>query len=265
MIEADRKRETLEKFGFHFGKGGAHAARTIMFEDLVALLDDENLKDARRDHFYRAIVEENCLSKKSGKTRQLTYRHLSDLYGLDASVPIFRVMLFFWGKDRDGRELLATLCAISRDALLRKSLAWIAQTDVGKEVSREDIEACLVEAFPDRFSPASLKSIAQNLNGTWTRAGHLKGKVRKVRQRVNPSPAATAFGLYLGYISGVRGEALFHTEFARVLDASPAELMDKAEVASRRGWIVVKRLGNIVEVLFPHLIKEEERALLNEQ
>lgn len=260
-----RHREVLQKFGFLFGKGGPHAARTIMFDDLAAVLDALNSRSTSREAFLAAIVEENCLSKKSGKTRTLTHRHLSELYGLDVSVPIFRVMLSFWNKEKEGRELLATLCAISRDALLRKSHEWIAETTIGTVVTREDIEARLADAFPDRFSPASLKSIAQNLNGTWTRAGHLKGKVRKVRQRVNPTPAATAYALYLGYLCGARGESLFHTDFSKVLDAPAADLMEKAEAASRRGWIVVKRLGNIIEVLFPNQITEEERRLLNEQ
>jgi hypothetical protein len=91
----------------------------------------------------------------------------------------------------------------------------------------------------------------------------LKGKVSKVRQRVNPTPAATAYALYLGYLCGARGESLFHTEFSKVLDAPAADLMEKAEAASRRGWIVVKRLGNIVEVLFPNQITEEEKEILN--
>ncbi len=259
------QRERLQKFGFLFGKSGPHTARTIMFDDLAMLLESVDLEKASRDSFCQAIVEENCLSKKSGKTRLLTYRHLTELYSLDRTIPIFRVMLFFWSKEKDGRQLLATLCAITRDTLLRKSHKWIAETDIGKVVSRGDIEAKLEHSFPDRFSPVTRSAIAQRLNGTWTCAGHLKGKVRKTRQRVNPTPAATAYALYLGYLCGARGESLFHTDYCKVLDVSPAELVEKAETASRRGWIVVKRLGNIIEVLFPNLINEEERSLLNEQ
>jgi hypothetical protein len=114
MIVPEAKREVLEKFGFLFGKGGPHAARTIMFEELSALLDSSHLSSVSGEALKRAIVEENYLSKKSGKTRLLTHRHLTELYGLDVSVPIFRVMLSFWNKEKEGRELLATLCAISR-------------------------------------------------------------------------------------------------------------------------------------------------------
>jgi len=192
-------------------------------------------------------------------------RHLTELYGLDTSLANFRVMLIFWNKDKEGRELIAALCAFTRDPLLRESYKWIAKTDIGKIVTREDIENKLAETYPNRFSPASLKSIAQNLNGTWTRTGHLHGKVRKIRQRIIPTPAATAYALYLSYLCGARGESMFHSDFCKVLDASPSDLIEKAEAASRRGWIVVKRLGKIIEVLFPNLINKDERNLLNEQ
>ena len=43
------------------------------------------------------------------------------------------------------------------------------------------------------------------------------------------------------------------------------EIADLADTASRRGWIVMKRLGNVVEVLFPNLITLDERKLLDEQ
>lgn len=261
----ERQQALLKKFGFLFGRGGPHAARTIMFDDLSRLLDAVDLGTATRETVKSEVVDENCLGKRSGKSRILTLRHLTELYSLDPSVPVFRVMLHFWSKEREGSELLATLCALTRDPLLRRSQEWIAQVPIGSSLQREDIEARLAEAYPDRFSPASLKSIAQNLNGTWTRSGHLRGKVRKVRQRVDPSPAATAYALYLAHISGARGEALFQSTYCKVLDRSAAELMEKAEAASRRGWLVFKRLGTIVEVGFPGLISAEERRLLDEQ
>lgn len=228
-------------------------------------MDYVRLDSPTKDDFAQAIIEDNCLSKPSGRTRQLTFRHLAELYALDSSVPIFRVMLSLWKKEAESRPLLALLCAYPRDAILRKSFEWIAQIPYGAEVSRESIEGKLMDAYPDRFSPASIKSIAQNLNGTWTKTGHLLGKRRKIRQRVTPTTAATVFALYLGHISGLRGESLFSSEYCKLLDAPSATLMDKAEAASRRGWLTMKRLGNVVEVLFPELITPEESRLLNEQ
>ena len=261
----ERLERKLRHFGFTFGKGGAHTARTIMLDDLQRLLESVADEPPSRAAFAKAIVEDNCLSKRSGKTRELTLRHLVELYGLDASVPVFRVLHYFWKREKDALPMLALLCSYTRDALLRKSWEWIAKTPQGEELSRDKVADGLAEAYPDRYSPASLKSFAQNLNGSWTRSGHLQGKVRKFRSRAKATPAAAAYALYLGYLRGLRGEALFQSEYAQVLDVPMGEIADLADTASRRGWIVMKRLGNVVEVLFPNLITLDERKLLDEQ
>jgi hypothetical protein len=38
-----------------------------------------------------------------------------------------------------------------------------------------------------------------------------------------------------------------------------------AEEASRRGWIVFKRVGEVIEVLFPRLITPQEMEWIREQ
>lgn len=255
----------LQDFGFLYGKSGPHTARTLMLEELGSLLEAVDGTNATLDTYREAIIEDNCLSKASGKTRELTFRHLKELYGLDPVIPIFRTLLYFWKREPEGRPLLAALCAFPRDKIFRASHSWITKFSVGEQVPRQKIEERITEAFPDRFSPASLKSIAQNLNSSWTKTGHLQGCVKKFRTKAKPTPASTAFALYLGYLNGVRGEELFQSPYAKVLDARLAELMEKAEVASQRGWIVMKRLGNVIEVLLPQLITDEERRRLHEQ
>jgi hypothetical protein len=70
--------------------------------------------------------------------------------------------------------------------------------------------------------------------------------------------APVSYALFLGYLNGVRGEALFHTEYAKLLDCSMERAIELAEDASRQGWIVFKRVGTVIEVLFPNLLTEEE-------
>lgn len=236
-----------------------------MLDELSKLIDSVDTERASIDDFKRVITVENCLSKPSGQTRELTFRHLKELYGLDPEIPLFRTLLYFWKREPEGRPLLAALCAFPRDAIFRASHTWILRFSAGVHIQREEIEEQLAETFPDRFSPASLKSIAQNLNSSWTKTGHLVGRVKKIRTKATPTAASTAFALYLGYLNGIRGEELFHSPYAKVLDSRPAELMEKAETASQRGWIVMKRLGNVIEVLLPQLITEEERRKLHEQ
>jgi hypothetical protein len=254
----------LVDFGFLYGKSGPHTARTLMLDELSSLLEYVPVNNASLGSYRQAITEDNCLGKQSGKTRMLTFRHLRDLYSLNPDTPLFRTLLFFWDREPEGRALIAALCAFPRDPIFRRSFDWIVDANVGEQITRESIEAELASVFPDRYSPASLKSIAQNVNSSWTKTGHLTGKAKKIRQKATATPASTAYALYLAYISGIRGEELFHSQYCRILDTSPSELMEKAEAASRRGWIVMKRLGSVIEVLFPSLITEDERKRLHE-
>lgn len=258
------KNNKLSSFGFKFERGGAHTSRTLMLEELEHLLAYVD-EQAGKDDFKNAIVEENCLAKRSGRTRLLTYRHLVDLYALDPDVLLFRVLTYFWRRDSEGKALLALLCAFARDSILRSSLPLIRESPEGMTVTREAMEEHIDALEPGRFSPATLKSVAQNLNSSWTKTGHLSGRVRKVRSRASATPGSVAYALLLGYLTGARGEALFKSEYVKLLDCSFEKAIELAEDASRRGWIVLKRVGTVIEVLFPNLITTEEMERLREQ
>lgn len=245
--------EALSKYGFNLKRGGAHAARTMMLGELRLLLSYVNKQGAEKNDYIRAIVDDNCLGKRSVKTRKLTAEYLIDLYSLDTSVIIFRALLYFWNRDTEGQNLLALLCAYCRDAILRSSAPFIQSFVEGAYVSRQSLEEYIDGKDPHRFSKATLKSTAQNLNATWTQAGHLKGRVKKVRTNANATPGSVAYALYLGYLSGNRGEVLLTTEYAKLLDCSEDRAIELAEDASRRGWIVFKRVGKVIEVLFNNL------------
>lgn len=264
-VNKDANDKNLKRFGFKHERGGAHSSRTMMLEELGAVLSYLNRPDAQKSDYLHAIDEENCLGKRSGKTRLLTYRHLVDLYSLDTSSLLFRALLYFWQRDPDGRPLLALLCAYSRDSILRSSAPLILSAHEGMTLTREALEEFIDTVEPGRFSAATLKSTAQNVNSTWTKAGHLTGKVRKIRSRANPTPGAVSYALLLGYLTGARGEYLFHTEYAKLLDCSFERMLSLAEDASRRGWIVFKRVGDVIEVLFPNLMTAEEMGWVREQ
>ena len=255
----------LSRFGFRFDNGSAHTARTMMLEDLQLLLSYVNHLDSSKNDYLKAIKEDNCLGKRSGKTRILTSRYLVYLYSLDSSTTIFRALRYFWERDIDGRPLVALLCSYSRDSILRLSEPFIVQLTEGEIITREALEEYIDEKEPDRFSKATLKSTAQNLNSTWTKSGHLIGKVKKVRSRAIATPGSVSYALFLGYLTGIRGESLFTTEYTCLLDSSKARLIELAEDASRRGWIVFKHIGNVMEVQFPNLLTAQEKEWIHEQ
>lgn len=261
----NKRNNKLKRLGFSFERGGAHTARTMMLAELRALLSFVDAADAAKAEYLYAIQTANCLGKRSGKTRTLTYRHLVDLYALDPSLMLFRALRFFWQRDVDGQPLLAALCAYSRDPIFRATAPYILEFQEGAIVSREALEEFIDNQEPGRFSKATLKSTAQNINSSWTQAGHLTGRVRKVRARAVATPGATSLALLLGYVSGMRGESLFKSDYTRILDCSFERTLELAEDASRRGWISLKRVGQVVEVLFPNLISAQEMEWLREQ
>ncbi len=254
----------LERFGLRYGRGGVHTARTLMLLELRALLSYVDQVEAAQAEYLQAIQTANCLAKRSGKTRTLTYRHLVDLYALDPRFMLFRTLRLFWQRDSAGQPLLAALCAYTRDPIFRASAPCVQSIREGDTLTRESLESFIEQQWPGRFSKATLKSTAQNINSSWTQSGHLTGRARKLRARARPTPGAVSFALLLGYLNGLRGESLFTSDYTRLLDASFEQAIDLAQDASRRGWISVKRVGQVVEVLFPNLITTQEMEWLRE-
>jgi hypothetical protein len=237
----------------------------MMLHELQSLLSFVDDPGAEKSAYVQAIEDRNCLGKRSGRTRQLTARHLAALYAIDPEITLFRVLRFFWGRDISGQPLLALLCAYARDSILRSSAAFIQSYSIGETVTREALEEFIDNQEPGRFSKATLKSTAQNVNSTWTQSGHLQGRVKKIRSLPKATPGSVSYALLFGYLNGIRGEAIFKTEYARLLDSSFEESAELATEASRKGWIVLKRLGDVIEVLFPNLLSVQEMEWVREQ
>lgn len=254
-----------DRFGFQKVRGGAHLARTMMLEELQQLLSFVDDPRAEKIVYIQAIEEENCLSKRSGRTRKITSRHLADLYALDPALTIFRSLRYFWDRDPEGRPLLALTCAYARDSILCSSAAFIQSYSLGEKVTREALEDFIDDQEPGRFSKATLKSTAQNINATWTKSGHLTGRVKKTRSRPKATCGSIAYALLLGYLEGARGDSLLKTKFTKLLDCPFERLSELATEASRKGWIVYKRLGNVIDVGFPNLLTDQEMEWLREQ
>jgi hypothetical protein len=255
----------LVNFGFAFPFGSPHVSRTMMLAELSTLLEYVNVPNASRADYIRAIVEDNCLAKRTDKNRVISKRYLIELYSLDPNKLLFRSLLFFWQRDPCGRHLLALLCSYARDPLLRASAKHVLPLAEGALVTRQSMEAYLDSLAPERYSPGKLASNAKNLNSTWTQSGHLNGRTRKTRSKAIPTTGSVSYALLLGYLTGIRGRALFSTAYIKLLDCSLEHAIELAEDASRRGWIVLKRVGDVIEVLFPNLINAQEMEWLREQ
>jgi len=236
-----------------------------MLRELTLLLDYVVDTDATTNDYLSAIIENNCLHKRSVSNRRITAKHLAELYVLDNGVPIFRALLYLWNRDEASRPLLALLCAFTRDSILRDTAHHFIAALPSTQITRQDTEQWVNDMEPGRFSEVTLSSTAKNLNSSWTQAGHLVGRVEKTRVTNQAGPGAITFALFLAYLSGFRGIQLFRTEYIRILDCSEHEAISLAQEASQKALITFKKVADVVEVQFPNFLTNQEKELLIEQ
>ena len=216
------------------------------------------------DRYRAAIIDENLLGKATRSTRLKAARHLTNLYSLDPSKAVFRLLRHFWVSDQVGKPMLAYLAASARDRLLRECSDIVLGVPCGQKLDAFTISQALAERHPARFQATTLHSTAQNLASSWTQAGYLKGKVNKFRSQPIVTPQVATYSLALAYLCGLRGKLMLESFWAGLLDRTPAELMDLAMEASKQGWLRLKAAGSVVEITFPGLLKLSEERRANE-
>lgn len=246
-------------FGFTNGPGGTHTSRTMMLAELRLLLA-ACPRDATFEDYQVAIIDDNVLLKNTLTTRVRTRRGLRELYALNRKILLFRALRDLWDDDPEAQPLLGLVCAIARDPVLRATTEVLLGVPPGKEVTSQMMEEAVARNFPSRYNAAILAKIGRNAASTWEQAGHLQGRLRKIRVRAESRPAAVAYALLLGYLCGGRGEALFHTLWSRLLDTPPHVLHEQAFVASQRGWIEYRRTGEVTDIGFRYLLRQEGRG-----
>jgi len=219
--------------------------------------------DASREDYHQAIERDNCLGKQTVATRRLSAQRLTELYGLDPGVPLFRVLLRCWYADPAGRPLLAILAAMARDPLLRATADIVLRMQPGEELARQQLTDAVSREAGRRLSESTLDKVVRNAASSWTQSGHLKGRGRKIRQLVIPTPVVTAYALFLGHIVGHRGTGLFRTLWAQALDAPIGKLVDLTVDAKRLGFLDMSQAGGVIDVAFSRLLTEQERRLVN--
>ena len=120
----------------------------------------------------------------------------------------------------------------------------------------------LHDAVGDRLNDATLDKVVRNAASSWTQSGHLRGRGRKTRQRIEASAAGVTYALLLGFVVGRRGRLLFETPWTAILDSSPDSLVDVAVDANRLGLLDLKHSGQIIDVSFPTMLTGREWGLV---
>ena len=228
-----------------------------MFDDLSTVLDFIP-SESKREVYVDAIIKDNALHKNTFATRKHSAQRLTELYQLEPSALLFRVMRKFWPHDQKGRVFMVLLCALARDPLLRLTANSVLNLKQGEELMRRRITDSLKTVVKDRLNDAILDKVIRNASSSWTQSGHLQGRVRKCRHKVQATPHSTVYALLLGYLQGVRGVRLFDTGWTKVLDASIDELRFLALEAKRLGLLDLKIAGDVVEIGFSNLLTPQE-------
>ena len=261
---ADELNAHLNRFGFKTGKGGAHAARTMMLPELQRLLASGEA-DCDRSSYRRAVVEANVLDKPTVMARKLTLKHLCELYALDGDVCLFRVLRRLWDADAAAQPVLALQLAVARDPLLRASVPEILAKQPGQAVTREVMETLFGAPGDGHLSVRSVQGIARRVNGSWTQAGYLAGRVRKVRTAPTITSVNVAYALFLAWLGGRAGRRLYGSDWVRMLGLPEERLLDLTHAAAHRGLLVFRRTGDVIEVRFPGYLTPEEEEWRSEQ
>jgi len=233
----------------------------MMFEEMRILHESLPL-EAKKEDFKSAIVEENILGKPTQSSRVKSYHHLVELYGMDPGLALFRVLRTLGSADRGSFPLIAATCVYARDAQLRASFELIKSKRDGQEIPRVEMEEHLEASFPERFSPAMKKSLAQNVNTTWTFCGHLEGRIKKIRRLPTAGYAAATYAMLIGWISGLRGEILLFSVYGHLVNTDPGTILHHLRQASSHQWLRLRSGGGVTEIDFSPLLTPSEVTLL---
>lgn len=250
--------------GFRDGTVSVHTSRTMMLSELALLLDKVPAS-APSDAYITRIVEDNALGKPTQTTRKRTAQRLVELYALDPTCPLFRLLRHFWPTDSSAKPMLALLAAAARDPVLRDMTPVVVAIPLGTLLTADQVAKKLGEKYPKRFGASTALATAQRLASSWGQAGYLTGKFKKMRSRPVVTPVVATFALLLGYLYGLRGKMLLDTTWTRLLGKTPAEVADLAVEASGQGWMTYKAAGTVVEITFPGLLKPQEEKVAHDQ
>lgn len=230
-----------------------------MFDELQQVLAAAPA-EAKRQDYASAIIDGNCLSKPTAATRRLTNQRLGELYGLDPSIPLFRVLRRLWDLGHEGRRLLALLISLARDPLLAATAPSIVFLPINTQFQRDSMKAALQAVVGGRLNDSTLDKVCRNAASTWAQSGHLEGRTFKKRRIVVPSPTAVAFAFYLANAAGFRGVEIFCCAWLRVLDCDPSRARHLAVEAKRLGLLDLRMAGDIVELNLSRLDPHHARA-----
>lgn len=218
-----------------------------MYKEISLILENTPLH-CPVEEVKRLVYDENILHKSSIAGRRASFYHLKLLYTLDNQNPLFSAFRFFWTIAPEERPVLALESALARDFILRNSAQKILPLGVGDGIAKDEMLEYITQEYGLQFSPKVVNAMSTRLLTSWAQSGHLSGKVKRIRTRAIAGPASLAYALFLGQLSGVQGTSLFETVFVEALDATETEIRQYLYAAMKKGWLLYRNAGGIIEL-----------------
>lgn len=231
-----------------------HTARTIMFSELEKVMDYSIASGN-----FQESLDNNVIGKKSSDGIKKTNNFLKILYKFDNLSNQFKAFKYFWKiTENEDKPLITFLYAIGNDYLLEESIPIVAETKIGEKVFIEKVEQNIETYYPGRFSPKTLRSMAQNIGSSWKQAGFITGKVKNIRTQPQISYNVIAFAFFLAFLDGNRGDFILTSKWVKALILNESNVRELAIGASRHELLQYQFGGNVTSISFSNLLKKIE-------
>lgn len=231
-----------------------HTSRTIMSAELTEVLNyPKNGSD------YMEVMEGNVFNKRTESSRKKTIRYLTQLYGFDKNDIRFKALEDYWHRtNEEDKALLIFLYAVCKDYLLKESVSLVKAVPINEKAHIEGFEDNITHHHPNRFSPKTLRSVAQNIASSWKQAGYIEGKVKNLRVKRSPSYLMVSFAFLMAYIDGARGEYMSDHPSVKALDVSKEELYQLIKAAADRDLVRYNKSGATMVISFKNYLNRLE-------
>lgn len=227
-----------------------HTSRTIMSAELIEVLNyPKNGSD------YMEVMEGNVFNKRTESSRKKTIHYLTQLYGFDKNDIRFKALEDYWQRtNEEDKAMLTFLYAVSKDYLLKESVSLVKAVPINEKAAIERFEDNITHYHPNRFSPKTRRSVAQNIASSWKQAGYIEGKVKNLRVKRSPSYFLVSFAFLMAYIDGARGEYMTDHPAVKALDVSKDELHQLIKAAADRDLVRYNKSGATMVISFENYL-----------
>jgi len=229
-----------------------HTSRTMMFNELGKVmaysLDDDRFLES---------LEENVTGKKSNSGAVKTANYLKRLYGFNIHYPAFAAFKYFWRiSEPHEKPMIAFVYAINQDDILAESIEVMQNVKPGEKASVELFEEVIERYHPHKYSPNTLRSMAQNVASSWKQAGFIEGKVKNIRIQPEIGHRVACFAFLLAYLNGDRGDYIWNSTGVNALCLYETKLRELAFECAKRDLMQYQSAGSVTAISFTNLLNK---------